>query len=313
MSRFDTLADALEAKGARNPQALAAHIGRRKYGRSKFAEMSAAGKASRSEVAHPVQPTHREILRYQRFWPLDGIEISRAHSDGRTVVAYATVFDTAYPVSDQYGEYDELVERSAFNKWLADGNIARAMCLYNHGFTVHGTPSDAYSVPLGKPLEIKPDGRGLKTITRYNPGPDADRVLDAIRNGAIEGQSFRGRIVRSTPNNRRYVLGRDGRRTMVTRHELGLTDYGPTPVPVNVGAEILAIRSLAGQLGLSADDLANLIRANASTTSPEPETPTPTSTREAGPEEPLTNGQHSGRSQSEIARRIRVEQILRGM
>lgn len=255
-----------------------------------------------------------DIMRYQRFWPLDDIEISRAHTDGRTVVAYATVFDTPYPVSDQYGEYDETVERSAFNKWIADGNISRAMCLYNHGFTIHGSPSDAYSVPLGQPLEIAPDGRGLRTVTRYNKGPDVDRVLEAIANGAITGQSFRGRIVRSTPNNRRYGVERDGRRTMVTRHELGLTDYGPTPMPVNAGAEILAVRSLAAQLGLSSDQLAELIRAITPTTpvdefDEEPEADATTSTEEAGAEEPPAMALRS----ADIARRIRVAQIKRGM
>lgn len=253
-------------------------------------------------------------LRYQRWWPLEDIEISRAHTDGRTVVAYASVFDQPYPVSDQYGEYDETVERSAFNKWLADGNISRAMCLYNHGFTVHGTPSDAYSVPLGKPLDIRPDGRGLKTITRYNEGPDADRVLEAIRNGAIAGQSFRGRIIRSSPQQRRYTVGANGQRTTVTRHELGLSDYGPTPMPVNAGAEILAVRSLAAQLGVSNDQLADFIR-RASTTplDEEPETQPTTSSQEAGAEEPLeaTRNEHSGRQQSDIARRARLEQILR--
>lgn len=255
-----------------------------------------------------------EILRYQRFWPLDDIEISRAHKDGRTVEAYATVFDNPYPVSDQYGDYDEQVERTAFNKWLGDGGIQRAMCLYNHGFNIHGGPSDAYSVPLGTPLEIKPDGRGLKTITRYNEGPDADRVLEAIRNGAIRGQSFRGRIVRSTPNLRRYSVARDGSRTTVTRHELGLTDYGPTPMPVNAGAEILAVRSLAAQLGVSADELAELIRNTPTTPLGEPEADTTTSIEDAGAEEPLaTRGEHSGRQQSDITRRIAAFKILEGI
>lgn len=254
-----------------------------------------------------------EILRYQRFWPLDDIEISRAHKDGRTVEAYATVFDDPYPVSDQYGDYDERVERSAFNKWLGDGGITRAMCLYNHGFNIHGGPSDAYSVPLGTPLEIRPDGRGLKTITRYNEGPDADRVLEAIRNGAIRGQSFRGRIVRSTPNQRRYSVGRDGSRTTVTRHELGLTDYGPTPMPVNSGAEILAVRSLAAQLGVSTDDLAELIRNSPTTPLGEPEASSTTSSLEAGAEEPLARSEHSGRQQADIRRRIAIARILGGI
>jgi hypothetical protein len=42
--RFDALKGALAKKGATNPAALAAWIGRRKYGKGKFAQLSAAGR-----------------------------------------------------------------------------------------------------------------------------------------------------------------------------------------------------------------------------------------------------------------------------
>jgi HK97 family phage prohead protease len=182
-----------------------------------------------------------DILRYERWWPLEGIEILRSASDGRTVEAYAAVFEHPYEVKDQHGHYMEVVSRSAFNKTIADGALKRAMCLFNHGLTVHGSPSDAYSVPIGTPLEIRPDGKGLLTRTRYNKGPDVDRILEAIGNGAIRSYSFRGRIIRSTPN--QIPRGRTGNLPTVTRHELGLSDYGPTPAPVNTAAAILAVRS----------------------------------------------------------------------
>src|SRR5258705_12523623 len=101
---------------------------------------------------------------------------------------------------------------------------------------------------------------------------------------------------------------------MVTRHEPGLTDSGPTPMPVNAGAEILAVRSLAAQLGLSSDQLAEMIR-NITPTTPvdefdeEPEADATTSTEEAGAEEPPAMALRS----ADIARRIRVAQIKRGM
>ncbi len=41
---FKKLTTQLESKGAYNPKALAAYIGRKKYGKEKFQEMSAAGK-----------------------------------------------------------------------------------------------------------------------------------------------------------------------------------------------------------------------------------------------------------------------------
>lgn len=184
------------------------------------------------------------VLSYQRWWPLDGIEISRSHVDGRTVEAYAAVFDRAYEVRDVHGHYNEVIERSAFNGALAAPDVLdRVMCLFNHGLSVHGAPSDEWSVPIGKPLKIQPDRRGLLTVTRYNRGEPVDRVLEAIRNGAIKSQSFRGRIIRSSPGRVPRTSG--GQLPTITRHELGLSDYGPTPVPVAMGAEILAVRGMA--------------------------------------------------------------------
>lgn len=43
-ARFRKLAGQLRARGARNPAALAAWIGRRKYGRARFAALSAKGR-----------------------------------------------------------------------------------------------------------------------------------------------------------------------------------------------------------------------------------------------------------------------------
>ncbi len=43
-ARFKALKSKLSAKGAKNPGALAAYIGRKKYGAKKFAKLSAGGK-----------------------------------------------------------------------------------------------------------------------------------------------------------------------------------------------------------------------------------------------------------------------------
>lgn len=43
-SRFAKLKKSLAAKGAKNPGAMAAAIGRKKYGAKKFAKLSAGGK-----------------------------------------------------------------------------------------------------------------------------------------------------------------------------------------------------------------------------------------------------------------------------
>jgi HK97 family phage prohead protease len=273
---------------------------------------------------------------FDRAFPLDDIQISRS-GDGRTVEAYAACFDAPYEVHDQYGHYMEIIDRAAFNRTLSNGAGRNAMCLYNHGMTLHGTADALSSVPLGTPLEIKADNRGLLTVTRYNRSALADSVLESIRNGDIKSQSFRGRIVRSSPEHlpsRRRSAGLP----TITRHELGLTDYGPTPIPVNVGAEILAVRSKQELIhdfaALDDDDRLELLRTlgidpdgdddedfqedEASEDDDEAEDlddgegdDTPTSdSSELGAEDPPNKAL---RSAADISRRIRAAMIRRGM
>lgn len=182
---------------------------------------------------------------FARSWALDGIEILRAadgHSDGRTVEAYCAVFDSPTEITDQHGHYMESIARSAFNRQIGLG-LDRVGVYYHHALTLHGTPSELGSVPIGSPVEIRADGKGLRTVTRYNRSPLADSVLEAILNGDIRGYSFRGRIYKSNPD--RIPKGRRGGPIpTVTRTELGLTEYGPTPTPAYTDAGILAVRAL---------------------------------------------------------------------
>jgi HK97 family phage prohead protease len=182
------------------------------------------------------------LLTYDRTFSLDDIQIQRS-GDGRTVEAYAAVFEQPYEVRDVHGHYNEVIDRAAFNRTLKGGG-QKAICVYNHGMSLSGQPDALASVPLGTPLEIRADGRGLLTVTRYNRSPLADSVLEAIRAGDIRSQSFRGAIYRSDPQGK-VPRARPGHPLpTVRRHELGLADYGPTPIPVNASAEIMAVRSI---------------------------------------------------------------------
>lgn len=180
-----------------------------------------------------------------RAVPLLDYEISR--SDGRTVTAYAATFATPYEVRDDEGHYDEVLHPSSFNKVLARSNaVSNVQVLYNHGLTVWGTPSDRYSTPVGVPVEVRPDGRGLLTVTRYANTDLGDEVLQLWRDGAIRGQSFRGAVYASR---RQTSLGPNGR-PVIERLQLGLREYGPTPHPANADAGLVAIRSqLLDRLG----------------------------------------------------------------
>ena len=187
-----------------------------------------------------------EVIR--RVCPLEDVRIIRRGQggDGRTVEAYAAVFNERAEISDSMGHYYEMIDPGAFDDRLAEAHRARGglaaeiKCMFNHGMTRQGTPSDKWSLTIGKPLDIRPDSRGLLTITRYSN----DDVLDKIKAGELTQQSFVGACLRSDPplaRGRRY--GQDGRVPVVRRLALGLKEYGPVLWPAYTGAEILGVRS----------------------------------------------------------------------
>lgn len=279
MSSFAELSAALAAKGAHEPDALAAYIGRKKYGRKAFADMAAM--AHRSAPA--VVP-----LTYQRTFALDGIEIlSRAKGgDGRTVDAYAAVYDVKKEIRDQHGHYIERIDRAAFTRTLNNGAARKALVLYNHGLDARGKSGGFPTVPIGKPISIESDGRGLRTVSRYNDSEFAQMVLESIKNGDITAQSFEGPIYRSDPA-KVPVSRRGAALPTVTRHELGLHNYGPTPTPYYPESQITAVRSAADLAeafaALDAEQREELIRTLASTPGWDPETAAILATPHRGP------------------------------
>jgi phage head maturation protease len=173
-----------------------------------------------------------------RTVPLLDYEIDRS-GDGRTVIAYAAVFNTRAEIRDHEGHYDEQIHPSAFNMVLQRSGITPVSVHFNHGYTLLGTPSDRYSMPIGTAEEIKPDGRGLLTRTRYAKTELGDEVLQLWIDGAIRAQSFRGATLQS-----RTVsgMGPNGR-PVIERLQLGLREYGPTPNPAYREAGLVALRS----------------------------------------------------------------------
>jgi phage head maturation protease len=246
-ARFAKLKSSLAAKGAHDPGALAAYIGRKKFGKAKFTKLAAKARGGRS--------AQRFADWEPRPFPLEDIHIlTRAEGDGsgRVVEAYATVFDVPAEIKDHQGHYTEVIDRGAFDQVLdrhrrAPGGLARAVkVLYNHGKTAEGTPAPEFQVPIGIPLDIRPEARGLLTRTEYDTSdPFTERILGKIRVGAITAQSFVGSIMRSSPELRgpgdRY-RARDGALVTVRRMMLGLREYGPVLWPAYSGAEILGVR-----------------------------------------------------------------------
>jgi HK97 family phage prohead protease len=255
-ARFKALKAKLAAKGIRDPGALAAHIGRKKFGRKKFTALAASARKRKGGGMH------RSAGELMRIYPLEDIRVlTRADGagTGTVVEAYATVFDQPAEIHDAQGHYQEIIDRGAFDQVLArimrsaGGLAANVKVLFNHGRTVGGVEAPEFQLPLGKPLDVRPEQRGLLTRTEYDASdPFTERILSKIRGGTITAQSFVGGIMRSDPELRgpgdRY-RGRNGALTTVRRMVLGLREYGPVLYPAYSGAEILGVRmALPGSL-----------------------------------------------------------------
>jgi hypothetical protein len=107
-------------------------------------------------------------------------------------------------------------------------------------------------------VEVHADNVGVRTVTRYNRTALAEEVLEAINSGAITAQSFTGRFLRSTPTRVPRKGTKPGKLPTVTRMEIDMREYGPTPFPAYAEAMITGVRS-AVALQLDTGDTAVLV------------------------------------------------------
>jgi HK97 family phage prohead protease len=173
-----------------------------------------------------------------RQFALEDLHV-RSDGDGRTVEAYAAVFNSRTEVMDQDGHYNEELSPGSFRKTLQEKRPGDFRVLFNHGRTIDGSPNNLATMPIGVPLKIEADEKGVWTQTRYLDNPLAQDVLDAIKNGAITAQSFSGRFMKSV---RSYPDGRHSR-SLITRHEVDMREYGPAVFAAYPDAAILGLRA----------------------------------------------------------------------
>jgi HK97 family phage prohead protease len=173
---------------------------------------------------------------YERTFALEECRVAST-GDGRTVDAYAAVFGVPAEVQDRDGHYNEVLAPGSFDDTIRD-DFDRFIVLFNHGMTIYRTPSEKFATPLGKPLEVRADAKGVFTRTRYNRTPLADEVLAMIENGDVTGQSFRGEFSGS-----RRARGRAGGLDTITRPKVRMREFGPGILPVYKTAEILGVRT----------------------------------------------------------------------
>lgn len=165
----------------------------------------------------------------------------RSDGSGRVVEAYAAVFNSRTEIMDQDGHYNEELTPTSFDRTIQHRGPKGFGVLFNHGKTIDGAPNPAATMPIGVPLEVRADERGVFTATRYLDNPLADQVLGAIKAGAIRSQSFSGRFTKSA---RSYPDGRGrGSLPVITRQEVDMREYGPAVFAAYEAAAILGTRS----------------------------------------------------------------------
>jgi HK97 family phage prohead protease len=197
-------------------------------------------------------PATGEII---RSYAIDDLVV-RSDGDGRTVDAYAAVFNSPTEIQDQYGHYFEVIDRTAFDGVLKRG--VKPAVFFNHGRDIYGRPSDKWSAPIGVHRSAQVDGRGLRTESYISRTPAGDEALELMRDGAIDGFSFSGK-----PNRSRTIAAARGEDLpTILRQELSLKEYGPAVFRAYDDARVLALRS--GQIAddiarLSVDQLAELV------------------------------------------------------
>jgi len=113
-----------------------------------------------------------------------------AERDGKTFVVldgYASTVNKPYMMYDEFGEYQEVIAPSAFDKTLAASpDVA---FLVNHkGMTMARTKAGT--------LELSVDAVGLRSIAFLNPErSDVENLIYAVKDGNIDQMSFAFRII----------------------------------------------------------------------------------------------------------------------
>lgn len=259
---------------------------------------------------------------YTRSFPLEDISIARDGS-GRTVDAYAAVFNsTSKRIHDPDGVYEEIIDPAAFNRTLEHRSRTKGggtiPVLFNHGMTIWGTPSERYSVPIGVSEEVRVDGNGLFTRSKFHRTQAADEILEAIKDGSITGYSFRGDFLRSDPQVPRggFRPGVNGRLRTLRRMECTLDEYGPGTFPAYKGADVVSVRTetLAAmmQAGFTRDQVMRLVDVMYESGTPldPPDDGTPDGSGPAA-EEDSSRLRHSARSPKEEILAQRAKFLIR--
>lgn len=173
-------------------------------------------------------------------------EIKALDDDERIIEGYASVFGNV----DGQGD---VIAPSAFDRTLKANPDVLVFIGHN-----------AADIPVGQPVEIRPDGKGLYTRTYIYPTPRGDEILGYARrrlaNGKTLGMSIGYRTLKSEPE--RDQGGRPARKLL----DVELIEYSFLAAPqlaANRQAQVVAVKADEeqddkdehNQIGETADEL----------------------------------------------------------
>lgn len=168
-------------------------------------------------------------------------ELAEEHDDGFTLEGYAAVFDTPTRIDSWEGQFDEQLARGAFSKTISE---RKPVLQFDHGRDVA-----TGSVPIGAIEVLREDERGLFVRARLHDNSRVEPIRQAIASGAIDGMSFRFRVLREDWDESGDVPKR------VIR-EVELYEVGPVVFPA-YEATTVGVRSLLATL--DDDERADLV------------------------------------------------------
>jgi len=122
-----------------------------------------------------------------RSVPFEVIRSEESESDGLSIAGYAAMFNQSTRIDSWEGCFDEEIAPGAFKRTLRDRTPKMQFD--------HGHHPLLGSLPIGKWNSAREDGQGLYVEGRLTENWLTVPFRDAIRDGAVEGMSFRFSVV----------------------------------------------------------------------------------------------------------------------
>lgn len=179
-----------------------------------------------------------DLLRSVPFEQRDG----ESEGDGLTLDGYAAVFGQATEIDSWEGSFFETIRKGAFRKSIRERTPVMQFD--------HGRHPLVGSIPIGAITDLREDDQGLYVAARLSDNWLIEPVRDAIRDGSVDGMSFRFSVVRDEWRDKdgklvkadelAHLLWDPGERGPLERTliELRVRELGPVVFPAYDGTSV---------------------------------------------------------------------------